>query len=211
MDKKSVVVDEQAHHSRGLKLFKVLVTIFIPLLFFLMLVVLFLKLAGLNPVQVAQSIIPGQHTQTIKPVGGTAGEIKQLNQTISDQKQTIQQLQSDSNKKNDQLAQLQNQLKQAQQQANQQASAKKSADKAAKMQVYAQTYRNMDPTKAAAIFDKLPIKQAATYINMLDDKTKASILENMTADKAAQLTTLLQASSSAASSSSSSGSVSSLP
>ncbi|MFT8707892.1 MAG: hypothetical protein ABF820_00630, partial [Sporolactobacillus sp.] len=145
-------------------------------LFFLLLIVLFLKLAGLNPVQVAESVIPGHHTQSLRPVKSTTSEIQQLNQLISSQKKEIQQLQSDTSKKSDQITQLKNQLNQAEKRANASTASKKNASDAARAQVYAQTYQNMDPDKAAAIFEKLPTKQAASYLNMLDDNTKAQIL-----------------------------------
>ncbi|MFX3618461.1 MAG: MotE family protein [Sporolactobacillus sp.] len=193
MAKKSLEVEEQRPTSAGLKFMKVLLAILVPILFLLLLVVLFSKLAGINPIQVAESVLPGHRGQTVQPVSGTSADIRQLNQEISAQKKIIKQLQSDTSKKSDQIANLNTQLKQAQQQANQTSSAKKNATKAAREQVYAQTYRNMDPAKAAAVFAKLPLKRAASYMNMLDNNTKASIMDNMTAGKAAQLAPLLKA------------------
>ncbi|MFT8317137.1 MAG: hypothetical protein ABF651_02545 [Sporolactobacillus sp.] len=193
MAKKSLEVEEQRPTSAGLKFMKVLLAILVPILFLLLLVVLFCKLAGINPIQVAESVLPGHHGQTVQPVSGTAADIRQLNQEVSAQKKIIKQLQSDTSKKSDQISNLNTQLKQAQQQANQTSSAKKNASKAAREQVYAQTYRNMDPAKAAAVFAKLPLRRAASYMNMLDNNTKASIMNNMTASKAAQLAPLLKA------------------
>lgn len=187
-------MDEKKSPGFGKKLGKIIFAVLIPILFLLLLTGLFLKLAGIDPINEAKSLVFGSgQNPSIKPAYAPAATTTGLKQQIASQNQTIKQLQSDNNNKSDQIAQLQNQLKQAQNQANQQNQAQKSQNQAALQSVYAQTYRNMDPVKAAAIFEKLSVKQAAKYINMLDDKTKASIMQNMTAAKAAAVTPLLKA------------------
>ncbi|HET6871790.1 MAG TPA: hypothetical protein VFH42_02265 [Sporolactobacillaceae bacterium] len=57
----------------------------------------------------------------------------------------------------------------------------------------ASTYQNMDPAKAAAIFEKMSITEAAKDMNLLNNQTKAKIFENLAPDTAAKLTPLLAA------------------
>ncbi|WP_010630954.1 MotE family protein [Sporolactobacillus vineae] len=187
-------MDEKQKTGFGRKFGKVLLAILIPLLFLLLLTGLFLKLAGIDPISEAKSLLFGSgQNPPVQSINSPAATTSGLKQQIAGQNRTIKQLQNDNKNKSDQIAQLQNQLKQAQSQSNQQNQAQKSQKQAALQSVYAQTYRNMDPVKAAAIFEKLSVKQAAKYMNMLDDKTKASIMQNMTAAKAAAVTPLLKA------------------
>lgn len=198
-------MDEKQKTGFGRKFGKVLLAIMIPVIFLLLMTGLFLKLAGIDPINEAKSLVFGSNqNSSVKPINSPASTTLGLKQQIANQNKTIQQLQRDNNNKSDQIAQLQNQLKQAQSQSSQQNQTQKSQNQAALQSVYAQTYRNMDPAKAAAIFDKLSVSQASKYINMLDDKTKAAIMQNMTAAKAAAVTQLLKA---PASSGTSSGSV----
>lgn len=192
---------EEKKAGFGLRLMKVLLSILVPAVFLLLLIALFLKLAGLNPVDEAKNVLFGGSSGSSAQLSGgssaVSDQIVSLKQQVAAQQSTIKQLQSDSVSKSDQISQLNTQLKQAQADASQKSSTASKQSQTARQAVYAQTYRNMDPAKAAAIFEKLPTNQAAEYINMLDDKTKAAILQNMSADKAAALTPLLQASSSA--------------
>jgi Uncharacterized conserved protein len=197
-------VDEKKSSGFGRRLSKIIFAILIPILFLLLLTGLFLKLAGIDPINEAKSLVFGSgQNPSVQPVNSPAATTSGLKQQIASQNQTIKRLQSDNNSKSDQIAQLQNQLKQAQNQTNQQNQVQNSQNQAALQSVYAQTYRNMDPVKAAAIFEKLSVKQAARYMNMLDDKTKAAIMENMTAAKAAAVTPLLKAPANSGSSASS--------
>ncbi|WP_100487683.1 MotE family protein [Sporolactobacillus pectinivorans] len=187
-------MDEKKKSRFGIKLLKFFLALLIPILFLLLLTGLFLKLSGIDPVSQAKALIFGKGVSpAVQTSGVPASTSPGLKQQIANQNATIKSLQNDNNQKSDQIAQLQNQLKQAQNQANQQNQTQKSQNSAALQTVYSQTYKNMDPTKAAAIFGKLPVKQAANYINMLDDATKASILENMTPTQAAAITQLLKA------------------
>ncbi|WP_332237435.1 MotE family protein [Sporolactobacillus sp. KGMB 08714] len=191
---------EEKKSGFGSRLLKILLAVLVPIVFLLLLVGLLLKLAGLNPIVEVKGLLFGNNAA--QTFGGTSSnQITTLKQQIAAQQSTIKQLQSDNTSKSDQISQLNTQLQQAQAAASQKSSASASQAQTARDAVYAQTYRNMDPAKAAAIFEKLPTKQAAEYINMLDDKTKASILQNMPADKAAALTPLLQAQPAAASTS----------
>jgi flagellar motility protein MotE (MotC chaperone) len=187
-------MDEKQKTGFGRKFGKVLLALLIPLLFLLLLTGLFLKLAGIDPINEAKSMLFGSgRNPSVQSIHSPAATTSGLKQQIAGQNRTIKQLQNDNKNKADQIAQLQNQLKQAQNQSAQQNQVQKSRNQAALQSVYAQTYRNMDPVKAAAIFEKLSIKQAAKYMNMLDDKTKASIMQNMTPAKAAAVTQLLKA------------------
>ncbi|MCO7174692.1 MotE family protein [Sporolactobacillus kofuensis] len=196
----------------GLKLLKVFLAILVPILFMLLIAALFLKLAGLDPIEEAKNLIVKDQSssQMQQSASGSSAQIAQLKAENSDQKVTLKRLQSDKNNLTDQVAQLKNQLKQAQNDANDTAKQTKNQNAAARQAVYAQTYKTMDPAKAGAIFSKLSVKQAAKYINLLDDKTKASILENMDVNKAAALTPLLKANTSNASSTSSAGTTSTM-
>ncbi|MET1247892.1 hypothetical protein ABWW58_03775 [Sporolactobacillus sp. STCC-11] len=187
-------MDETKRTGFGLKLLKVSLAILVPVVFLLLLAALFLKLSGLDPVEEAKNLVFQDKTssQNQQAASGSS-QIAQLKQENTDQKTQVKQLQSDNNKLKDQVAELKNQLKQAQNDANEKNSQAKSQTKAARQAVYAQTYKSMDPAQAGAIFDKLSVKQAAEYINLLDDKTKAAILENMDVEKAAALTPLLKA------------------
>ncbi|RYL95342.1 hypothetical protein EWI07_02210 [Sporolactobacillus sp. THM7-4] len=191
-------MEEKKESGFGFKLFKFLLAVLVPILFLLLLTLLFLKLAGLDPIEEAKRLVFGQGSpatmQTGNGTSGSGSQIAALKQKIAVQNSTIKRLQSDSSKKSDQISQLNSDLKQAQAAAKQQTNASKNQASAGRQAVYAQTYKNMDPEKAAAIFEKLPTRKAAMYINMMDNKTKAQILENMTAGKAAALTPLLQAS-----------------
>lgn len=188
-------MEETKHTGFGLKLLKIFLAILVPILFFLLLAALFLKLAGLDPITEAKSLIfrnettsQGQHAAS-----GGSSQTAQLKAENANQNATIKQLQSENAKLADQVAQLKNQLKQAQNDANAKNTQAKSQAATARQAVYAQTYKTMDPAKAGAIFSKLSVQQAAEYINLLDDKTKAAILENMDVNKAAALTPLLKA------------------
>ncbi|MFT8871364.1 MAG: hypothetical protein ABF868_03625 [Sporolactobacillus sp.] len=194
---------EKSQKRRNIKFFKVLFAIFIPLLFIILLCLLFLRLAGVSPEKFVSSVMPFHQTNSVKPLSGTSVEISALKKQISKKDNQISKLQNQNDQKDDQISQLTSSLRQAQKAANQNSSSNAGGKVSkATMQVYAQTYKNMDAAKAAAIFSQLPTNQAAAYLNMLDNQTKAAILENMPADKAAQLTQQLQASADAGSSSS---------
>lgn len=187
-------MNEKKKSGFGIKLLKFFLALLIPILFLLLLTGLFLKLAGIDPVSQAKSLIFGNGgNSTAQTAGAPASTTAGLKQQIAGQNSTITQQNGTISQLKNQVTQLQNQLKQAQSQANQQNQAQKSQNNAALQTVYAQTYKNMDPAKAAAIFNQLPVNKAATYINMLDDATKAAILQNMTPAKAAALTQLLKA------------------
>lgn len=194
MDKGLKQMDEKKQRGFGLKFIKIMVAILVPILFLALLATVFMKLAGVDPLDEAKSLIFGRSesiSQTSENNNSGTTQVASLKKTISDQQATIKKLQNDSQKKNDQIAELNNQLEQAQNNAGQQQSGSGQSQEA-RQAVYAQTYKNMDPAKAAAIFEKLSTKQAAEYMNMLDNKTKASILENMSAAKAAALTPMLK-------------------
>lgn len=196
-------MDETKRTGFGLKLLKVILAILVPIVFLVLLAALFLKLSGLDPIEEAKNLVFQDKTssQNQQAASGSA-QIAQLKQDNAEQKVQVKQLQSDNNKLKDQIAELKNQLKQAQNDANEKNNQAKSQTTAARQAVYAQTYKSMDPAKAGAIFNKLSVKQAAEYINLLDDKTKAAILENMDVEKAAALTPLLKASATSTESSS---------
>lgn len=196
-------MDETKRTGFGLKLLKVILAILVPIVFLVLLAALFLKLSGLDPIEEAKNLVFQDKTssQNQQAASGSA-QIAQLKQDNAEQKVQVKQLQSDNNKLKDQIAELKNQLKQAQNDTNEKNNQAKSQTTAARQAVYAQTYKSMDPAKAGAIFNKLSVKQAAEYINLLDDKTKAAILENMDVEKAAALTPLLKASATSTESSS---------
>ncbi|RYM07181.1 hypothetical protein EWH99_00485 [Sporolactobacillus sp. THM7-7] len=183
-------MEEKRSSHRALKIF---LSILLPVIFLLLLITLLLKFSGVDPVDAAKQLVGGSSPAAGNENGTSVDGTSALKQKIAEQEATIKQLRGDSQKKSDQITQLNDQLKQAQENAGQTAGAAQKQAAADRQAVYAQTYKNMDPVKAAAIFNKIPVKNAAQYLNMLDNKTKAAILENLPAGKAAQLTPMLKA------------------
>jgi flagellar motility protein MotE (MotC chaperone) len=172
-----------------MKILKIGLAVLVPVILLVVIGGFLLSLSGVDPVTATKNLLTGSHNSEQSNTGPDSSQMEKMKKTISDQNDTIRRLQNDSQKKNDQIAQLNNELNQAQHNADQEGS---SQEEAARRAVYAQTYKNMDPAKASAIFEKLKTNQAAEYLNMLDNKTKAAILENMAPDKAAALTPLLK-------------------
>ncbi|QAA22343.1 magnesium transporter MgtE N-terminal domain-containing protein [Sporolactobacillus terrae] len=186
-------MEETKKTSFGMKLFKVLLAILVPLLFIVLLAALFLKLSGVDPINEAKQLIfPESSTSQQSDSSGTE-ETAQLKQDLSNAQTQNEQLNKDNKKLTTQINDLKDQFEQLKNDAETSSDQMKSQSETATQAMYAQTYRSMDPAKAGAILSKLSVKQAAKYINYLDDKTKAAILETMDPEKAAQLTELLEA------------------
>ncbi|TCP30327.1 MgtE-like protein [Scopulibacillus darangshiensis] len=114
-----------------------------------------------------------------------------LKRKLASQSQTINQMKKELDTKISKIKGLKDDLKQIESQVKMQKKNNQSKEDARRASMYAQTYKNMDPEKAGAIFSQMDSKVAAKYLDMLDNKTKAHILENIPADKAAAITPLL--------------------
>jgi len=183
--------------SIGFKIIKGVLVVVIPILFILTFAVLFLKLAGFNvkdEVSQLTSHIPfishPESKNTAKQTSTSGGD---QTQTIAELKDQIKQLNGDidtRDKKIDTLSKEINDMQKSEQD-NQQAAAAEAANDKAK--TISQVYQSMDPAKAAAILGNMKDDEAAGFLNMMNNQTKAKIMEQMSPDKAAKITPLLKA------------------
>ncbi|MTT32277.1 hypothetical protein GMB86_09700 [Terrilactibacillus sp. BCM23-1] len=180
--------------SPALKIIKVLLVIIIPLMFLGILTLLIMNFVGLNPMAEMKSLINGKTEKTNQPAikdNTVPNDATAMRREIASQSKTINKLRDEITQKSDQIDALNKQIQEASstKKTNQTDQSQTSPSKA---DLVNQTYRNMDPEKAAAIFEKMNIDDASAYINMLDNKTKAQILNNMDPAKAADITKLLK-------------------
>jgi len=192
-----------------LKILKALLVVVIPLLFILTTIVLFLKIAGFDIKQETTDVaakIPvlshfssehsankGRDSRDKKNDEKSDEESAALKQNIARLKKQVETLSSQVDAKDNEINQLNTTVSTMKKEQSQQQKTATNADEQAKAKVIAQTYQNMDAQKAAAIFTKMSTPLAASYLNMLDNKTKAAIMENLDPSKAAKLTPLLKA------------------
>ncbi|MBM7644359.1 flagellar motility protein MotE (MotC chaperone) [Scopulibacillus daqui] len=176
-------MEETKRKSKVLKVF--LVAGFVLLLLTAAIIFL-MKVSGFSFSDILPSSNEGSENQL-------TAEIESLKETVKKQKKTIKDLNDQNKEKSDKINQLENDLEQQKAEEKNQATDAKKQKKQQRANMIQQTYKNMDPEKAAAIFAEMKNPRAALYINMLDDKTKAAVLENLPAKKAASITPLLKA------------------
>lgn len=182
------------------KLLKVTLAIIVPVLFLITLVFLMMQLLGLNPKDGFKGLISdipfmASHQTTSGSVKSSSGSGTQnaVKADVKEVQQKNQALEDELSSKTDKINELQSQLSAIQKQQADEKKAEQNKQKESQQTMIQQTYKNMDPVKAGAIFDKMDNADAAYYLNMLDNQTKANILQNLPAKKAAALTPLLKA------------------
>ncbi|MFC4617345.1 MotE family protein [Camelliibacillus cellulosilyticus] len=183
-----------------MKLFKGILVVLIPLLFLVTLVVLLLKISGFDIKEEGGKLTSLLSFHSQKVDNGSAGanqsdlsrQIETLKKQVNDKDHQIQDLKKEiSDLENNNLKEGQGTNASNTGQSNSESNSDPSQSK-----TISQVYGNMDPAKAAAIFLKMKDQEAANYLNMLNNRTKAKIMEELPPDKAAKLTALLSPSSS---------------
>jgi flagellar motility protein MotE (MotC chaperone) len=180
--------------SVGFKIIKGILVVVIPLLFILTFAILFLKLAGFNikdEISQVSTHIPFISHQTQTTANTTRTEKTDPSQTISSLQNELKTANQDIEKKDQKIQELNAQIKEMDQTNKKEKQASIDAAAKAKADTISQVYQSMDPAKAAAIFAKMKDTDAASYLNMMNNQTKAKILEQMPADIAAKITPLL--------------------
>jgi flagellar motility protein MotE (MotC chaperone) len=195
--------EEIKKESFGLKFLKVILVILIPLIFILTATTLFLKLSGFNVnQQVAQltshipvvSTLLGTNASGSKNQGvSQTASTQSLTQQLADKGRQLARLESEVQSQQKTINDLNKQISDLKVKNQKTAAAQKTKKAQGKATVIASTYQNMDPAKAAAIFEKMSITEAAKDLNLLNNQTKAKIFENLSPDTAAKLTPLLAA------------------
>lgn len=180
------------------KMTKFTLAIIVPVLFLITLIFLMMSLFGLNPTDGFKGLIGdipfvSSHQTKSAHSTGKGQDLKALKAQIKNIQHQNQALNAEISSKTDKVNRLQSEINaMTKQQQDAKTATKNKQEKNQEMMIQ-QTYKNMDPVKAAAIFDKMSKTDAAHYMNMLDDQTKASIMENLPATKAAALTPMLKA------------------
>lgn len=187
--------------SAGVKFLKILLVILIPLVFVLTVTTLFLKLSGFNinqevstiasKVPVLSSFVGHSKTATTSVTKTTGPTTQDLNKTIDEKNKQIANLQKQISSQQSKMKSLTSQITSLKKAAKQSANATQNKKAQEKANVIAMTFQAMDPAKAAAIFEKMTLQQAADDLNLLNNQTKAKIMEQLSPDTAAKLTPLL--------------------
>ncbi|WEG11232.1 hypothetical protein PU629_13780 [Pullulanibacillus sp. KACC 23026] len=143
------------------------------------------KIPGLSlfiPAPVPTSSEAQSSTNSMKQAtASNTSEVKSQKQEITQLKAELSSSKQDLQKANSKVTSLQKQIKTTNTQNYQ--------DQMKKM---SQIYSNMSPSKAGAIFDAMPLEDAAYTISMLSQDVQSSILGSMKdPSKAAQITTVL--------------------
>ncbi len=181
------------------KLIKVTLAIIVPVLFLVTLVLLMMQLLGLNPKEGFTNLISDIPFVSSHQTGSKQSKSLSVNNSstlkaeVKDEQKKNQALESEVSSKTDKINQLQSQISALQKQQSDAKKTEQNKQNENQQTMIQQTYKNMDPVKASAIFDKMDTADAANYLNMLDNQTKANILQNLPAKKAAELTPLLKA------------------
>jgi len=181
--------------SVGFKIVKGILVVVIPILFILTFAFLFLKIAGFNvkdEISQLSSHIPfvSHSGKSVKQSGKVQTD---TSEAAADLQNQIKQLNKDMETKDQKIDSLTSQINDLQQQLQDEKEAHSTATLDGKAKTISQVYQNMDPSKAAAILGTMKDEDAANYLNMMNNTTKAKILEQMEADKAAKITPLLTA------------------
>lgn len=191
--------------SVGVKFLKGVLIVLIPLVFILTVTTLILKISGFNVSKEATSLaakIPivsnfvGQSAKNSSQNQSIASQTQSATDTdlkneLSQQAQEITQYQKEESTQQQTIADLQSQVANLKASSIKDAQAAQSKKAQAKAAVLAATFQNMDPAKAAAIFEKMKVQDAANDLNLLNDQAKAQIMEQLTPDTAAKITPLL--------------------
>jgi flagellar motility protein MotE (MotC chaperone) len=196
-------MEEAKKEGFGVKFLKVLLVILIPLIFILTATTLFLKLSGFNvnqqvsqltsKIPVVSTILGTKDKSTPnKGVGSTqVSDTTNLNQQLLDKGRQVSRLESEVQSQQKAINDLNKQISDLKLNNLKAAQAKKTQMAKGRATVISSTYQAMDPQKAAAIFEKMSISEAATDMNLLNNQTKAKIFEYLTPDMAAKLTAQL--------------------
>ncbi|WP_085523976.1 MotE family protein [Tuberibacillus sp. Marseille-P3662] len=186
--------DSPRKPSFALKILKLLLVVIIALMFASTVTWMVLKVLGYEPTSTMTSWanqvpVVGALAENDTSATPSSAEFERLQEEVKQKSKQIKQLEqqlTQAQTKNEQWEKQNQSLKQDKKQLKQTES-----DQQAKFNVITDTYENMEPGKAAAILAKMDHNKAAEYLNVLSNDVKASILENMTAEEAAALTSLL--------------------
>jgi len=197
-------MEEAKKEGFGVKFLKVILVILIPLIFIVTATTLFLKLSGFNVNQQVSQLTSGipvvstllgtknasQKSQVATPQGANTASLKQQ---LLDKGRQLTRLDSEVKSQQKTIDDLNKQLSDVKLKDQKAAAAQKTQKEQDRATVISSTYQTMDPAKAAAIFEKMSISEAAKDMNLLNNQTKAKIFEYLTPDTAAKLTSLLAA------------------
>jgi flagellar motility protein MotE (MotC chaperone) len=196
-------MEEAKKEGAGIKFLKVLLVILIPLIFILTATTLFLKLSGFNvnqqvnqftsKIPVVSTLLGTKNTphKSVGPIQGS--NTANLNQQLLDKGRQVSRLNSEVKSQQKAINDLNKQLSDLKSKDLKAAQSQKTQIAQGRATVIASTYQAMDPQKAAAIFEKMSISEAAKDMNLLNNQTKAKIFEYLTPDTAAKLTSKLVA------------------
>jgi flagellar protein FlbB len=196
-------MEEAKKEGAGIKSLKVLLVILIPLIFILTATTLFLKLSGFNvnqqvnkftsKIPVVSTLLGTKNTphKSVGPIQGS--NTANLNQQLLDKGRQVSRLNSEVKSQQKAINDLNKQLSDLKSKDLKAAQSQKTQIAQGRATVIASTYQAMDPQKAAAIFEKMSISEAAIDMNLLNNQTKAKIFEYLTPDTAAKLTSKLVA------------------
>lgn len=122
----------------------------------------------------------------------TEATLKQLKEQVAAQETQLAEANRQAAEQTSKAEELEQQLEaqKEQQAAVQQTEAQATYQKEVKK--LAQLYAGMSPSKAAAIFDKLTTVEALQMLSMMNNESKAAILEKMDAQKAADISIMLK-------------------
>ncbi|WP_346779404.1 MotE family protein [Paenibacillus brevis] len=122
----------------------------------------------------------------------TEATLKQLKEQVAEQEAQL----AEANKQvSEQATKAQELEQQLEAEKEQQTAVEQSEAQAAyqrEVKKLAQLYAGMSPSKAAAIFDKLTTEEAIQMLSVMNNESKAAILEKMDAQKAADISIMLK-------------------
>ncbi|GIO41816.1 MotE family protein [Paenibacillus apis] len=122
----------------------------------------------------------------------TEATLKQLKEQVAEQEAQLAEANKQAAEQATKAQELEQQLEaeKEQQTAAEQSEAQAAYQKEVKK--LAQLYAGMSPSKAAAIFDKLTTEEAIQMLSVMNNESKAAILEKMDAQKAADISIMLK-------------------
>lgn len=122
----------------------------------------------------------------------TEATLKQLKEQVAEQEAQLAEANKQAAEQATKAQELEQQLEaeKEQQTAAEQSEAQAAYQKEVKK--LAQLYAGMNPSKAAAIFDKLTTEEAIQMLSVMNNESKAAILEKMDAQKAADISIMLK-------------------
>ncbi|WLR46947.1 hypothetical protein LC065_15560 [Halobacillus litoralis] len=172
---------------------KIIAAIFTPLIFIITLTLIVLTLSGVNVFEEAEkyaSRIPGLSTAVSSEGEDTkAGEVDRLKAIIANKEAEMEELQSESDRKQHQMNELEQQVVQLKADLEDARSEGESDNsKAADM---ARSFQEMEPEEAAPILESMNENLAVQVLSDVASEERGEILGQMDAETAANIASIL--------------------